>query len=84
MLVATASYRWLAAPMLDAAVYLDYGGAFDRHFEGISRESLIPTIGGALILYRPNTRYWEARPFGSAHLAYSTEEGIRLFLSAGF
>lgn len=77
-LVFTLEYRWLVAPLVDAAFFVDYGGAFERRFDELSLDRLSPSVGIALLGYhaRHEDRFWEG-----VQLAWAKDEGVRLLLS---
>ncbi|MFH0899650.1 MAG: BamA/TamA family outer membrane protein, partial [Pseudomonadota bacterium] len=79
-LVGTAEYRWLLTPFLDAAFFVDYGGAF-RLGETIDTNSLTPSIGLGLRLFDARRLpHWSAPLVGGIQIAYAFDEGIQLVI----
>jgi hypothetical protein len=75
-------YRWLLAPYLDAALFIDRGGAFDR-LADVSLASTIPSYGFGLRIHQIRADYWNAAPLLWLQVAHAPGEGTRLILSLG-
>jgi outer membrane protein assembly factor BamA len=80
-LVTTAEYRWLIAPSLDASLFFDWGGAFDRRFEGFTIDRMRPSVGVGLRAFSGLDRSWLRRLAGGLELAWAPGDGVRLLLS---
>ncbi len=76
-------YRWLVAPYLDAALFVDHGGAFERGFEGLSLDRMIPSYGFGLRIHEIRGDYWNAAPLVRMQVAHAPGEGTRLMVSLG-
>jgi hypothetical protein len=76
-------YRWLLSPYLDAAVFVDQGGAFDRGFGGLSLDRMIPSYGFGLRIHEIRGDYWNAAPLVRLQVAHAPGEGTRLMVSLG-
>lgn len=76
-------YRWLLAPYLDAALFVDQGGAFDRGFTGLSLDRMIPSYGFGLRIHEIRGDYWNAAPLVRLQVAHAPGEGTRLMVSLG-
>jgi hypothetical protein len=44
-LVATAEYRWAVLKWIDATLFTDYGGVFDRKYQGFGASRMQPALG---------------------------------------
>ncbi len=82
-LFASVEYRWLLAPYLDASLFVDRGGAFERGFEGVSYANMIPSYGLGLRLHRIRGDHWNAAPLLRIQVAHAPGEGTRLLLGLG-
>jgi hypothetical protein len=82
-LFGSVEYRWLLAPYLDAAVFVDHGGAFDRNFARLSFDRMIPSYGFALRIHDIRGDYWNAGPLLLLQFAHASDEGSRLVISLG-
>jgi len=76
-------YRWLLTPYLDAAVFIDQGGAFDRNFEGLSWGRMIPSYGFGLRIHEVRGDYWNAETLFRFQFAHATGEGSRIMIGLG-
>jgi hypothetical protein len=76
-------YRWLVAPYLDAALFVDHGGVFDRGFAGVSLDRMIPSYGFGLRIHEIRGDYWNADPILRLQIAHAPGEGTRLMVSLG-
>jgi hypothetical protein len=77
--VATLEYRWLIHPRLDAALFVDDGGAFGPRFAGIRRDRLHPSVGFSLLGWGQETG--EDELDGGMSLAWSPDDGLHLLLT---
>jgi hypothetical protein len=82
-LLGSIEYRWLLAPYLDAALFVDEGGAFGRNFDGLSLHHMIPSFGGGVRVHAIRPDYWRAEGVASVQLAHAPDEGFRLIIIIG-
>jgi len=82
-LMGTIEYRWLLTPYLDAAVFIDQGGAFDEGFSNLSLSRMIPSYGFGLRIHEVRADYWNAETLIRFQFAYATGEGGRIMLGLG-
>jgi hypothetical protein len=82
---ASLEYRWMLSPIIDAALFVDYGGAFGENFDGVGRDRLVASTGFTLRFF--NLHRWRtyrtAPLIGTVSIAWSEDDGVRLLLSAG-
>jgi outer membrane protein assembly factor BamA len=84
-LMGTAEYRWLVTPWVDAAFFVDYGGAFDPLFDGISTDRMTPSIGFGLYAFSGDLRrYRQFKSLAHFELAWAPGESLQAYLSATF
>jgi hypothetical protein len=74
-LLFTAEYRWPVWMWLDAAVFVDYGGAFGKGYGGFDLSAMVPAVGASLRL-----RTW-THFFLAIHGAYGFGEGFQLLVT---
>jgi outer membrane protein assembly factor BamA len=72
----TAEYRWPVWMWLDAALFVDYGGAFGKAYAGFDISRMIPAVGFGVRL-RTSSKF-----FMALQVAYGFGEGWNLSLSA--
>jgi hypothetical protein len=82
-LLGSLEYRWLLSPYLDAALFVDQGGAFDRGFSGLSLDRMIPSYGFGLRFHEIRGDYWNASPILRIQVAHAPGEGSRLMIGFG-
>jgi hypothetical protein len=82
-LLGSLEYRWLVAPYLDAALFVDQGGAFDRGFAGVSLDRMIPSYGFGLRIHEIRGDYWNAAPLVRLQVAHAPGEVARFMVSLG-
>ena len=81
MAIASAEYRWLLTPYLDAAIMGDYGSAFDRRFNNFSWDRMRPSVGAGLRFYGTDGPYWTRGLMGGIDVAYTPGESVRVMFS---
>ena len=84
VLVGTASYRYLVTPNIDFILFVDYGGAFGRWFDGFSTDHLIDAYGVGLWLFNAKGRYFEGHLLARVEAAWAPGEGFRVAFATSF
>lgn len=82
-LVASAEYRWLISPRVDALLFVDRGNAFGNRFSGASWADTFTSYGVSLqVLQLQGQEHWFAETLLGVLFAYTPSEGLRYALSA--
>jgi hypothetical protein len=68
-LIATVEYRWPVLEWLDTALFFDYGGVFDRKYDGFGASRMQPDVGVALRLHSRDRFYIKLQ------VAYGFDDG---------
>jgi hypothetical protein len=76
-------YRWLVAPYVDAALFVEDGGAFGPGFEGLSLSRMIPGYGFGLRIHQIRGDYWNAASLVWMQIGHSPGEGARFMIGLG-
>jgi len=76
-------YQWLIAYNVDAMAFVDYGGAFEEHWEGFAWSRLEPSVGvGLRHIARPYP-YWRGIPDAGVQFAWAPDHGFHLLFTIG-
>jgi hypothetical protein len=79
VLVATAEYRWLVSPWLDAVLFYDRGNGFRPRFADLSWDNTFSTVGLAFIVVGIRELDYQRRPTNfSFGIALSHDPGLTL------